>query len=626
MASITWWNRLEPRPRASQVAETLAAEVRDPLWFLARQWQLGEFRGEDAGSPAVVRLTTRLTRPAAWAAQGGDVALGTGPLEPVVLGEAFGADLATRVELGHTFLALLRDRYAPDPVPEAVVTAIRTAFPLRPWTAVRIVGRLLEVTDAALAADVAAGGLPSAALIEAFAAAGAELDVDSPVLGLAAGRVLVTDALRGDRWVVTVAGDVVTADVAVVPDEEAAAFALVCAGRAVDGVATLAAAPGAAPLTTPEAVAAVADLRQWVARGFGAVSAEPAPPAAWSADELRYDVRLRAADGDGGRLVLSARPDADGDLDWYAFDVVGTPAGGGGPVTTATTSALPAHVRFRGMPNARWWDFENAGTDFGAVVPDRRDLAKLVVVDFMLVHGNDWFLLPYQQPVGTLCTVASLLVYDVFGDAFLVPRADAKPADPPPGERWSMFSTTTADGPAGFFLLPPTVGTAGLPSEALERVRFGRDETANLVWAVEQVTENGVGAPWPGHEREQAVRAAVPEEPASPDASLRYRLMTPTPEHWVPFVPAVADADRGRVTLQRAAMPTAAGGLTEPAGRLLRGTGEVREEDLPRTGLAVTRIAVRARTSDGGTLLWLVRRVTPGTGEAMSGLAFDQVE
>jgi hypothetical protein len=625
MASITWWNRLEPRPRAPQVAETLAAEVRDPLWFLARQWQLGEFRGEDAGSPAVVRLTTRLTRPAAWVAPGGDVTLGAGLVEPVVLGEAFGADLATRVELGHTFLALLGDRYAPAAVPTAVLTDIRTAFQVRPWTAVRAVGRLFEVTDAALAAGVASGGLPTAALVAAFEAAGTTLDVDSPVTGLGGDQVLVTDALRGHRWVVAVAGDVVTADVAVVPDEDATAFALVCAGRAVDGVAVLAAPAGVAPLAAPEAVAAVADLRQWVARVFGAVSAEPVPPAAWSPDELRYDVRLRGADGSGAGLVLSARPDADGDLDWYAFDVAAT-SGAGGAVVTATTSALPAHVRFRGMPNARWWDFETAGADFGAVVPDRRDLAKLVVVDFMLVHGNDWFLLPYQQPVGTLCTVASLLVHDVFGDDFLVPRADASPVAPPPGERWSMFSTTTPDGPASFFLLPPTAGTAALPSDPLERVRFGRDETANLVWAVEQVTENGVGAPWSGHEREQAVRAAVPEERRPPDAVLRYRLMTPTPEHWVPFVPAVADADRGRITLQRAGMPTAEGGLTEPASRLLAGTDDLREEDLPRTGLTVTRTAVRARNPDGTTLLWQVRRVTQGTGEATGGLSFDQVE
>jgi hypothetical protein len=42
------------RSRLQQdLKHSLAAQVRDPLWFLARQWQLGEFRGEDA---ALARL------------------------------------------------------------------------------------------------------------------------------------------------------------------------------------------------------------------------------------------------------------------------------------------------------------------------------------------------------------------------------------------------------------------------------------------------------------------------------------------------------------------------------------------------------------------------------------------
>ena len=33
------------------MARSLQAQVRDALWMVARQWQLGEFRGDDAGSP-----------------------------------------------------------------------------------------------------------------------------------------------------------------------------------------------------------------------------------------------------------------------------------------------------------------------------------------------------------------------------------------------------------------------------------------------------------------------------------------------------------------------------------------------------------------------------------------------
>ena len=50
MASITIWVRLEPRPRDGALDESLQAQVRDPLWLLARQWQFGEFQGENTGS------------------------------------------------------------------------------------------------------------------------------------------------------------------------------------------------------------------------------------------------------------------------------------------------------------------------------------------------------------------------------------------------------------------------------------------------------------------------------------------------------------------------------------------------------------------------------------------------
>ena len=51
MPSITSWMRLEPRSRNAEMKTSLQARVYDPLWLLARQWQLGEFQGEDNGSP-----------------------------------------------------------------------------------------------------------------------------------------------------------------------------------------------------------------------------------------------------------------------------------------------------------------------------------------------------------------------------------------------------------------------------------------------------------------------------------------------------------------------------------------------------------------------------------------------
>ena len=70
LSSITFWNRLEPRPRSTDLANALAARVRDPAWFLARQWQLGEFQGEDAGSPAYLRIHATTSPMVAWSPAG----------------------------------------------------------------------------------------------------------------------------------------------------------------------------------------------------------------------------------------------------------------------------------------------------------------------------------------------------------------------------------------------------------------------------------------------------------------------------------------------------------------------------------------------------------------------------
>ena len=65
LPTITTWNRLEARPRTQSFERALRAEARDPLWMLTKQWQMGEFRGADAGSPTFAKLqiaTTRLTK------------------------------------------------------------------------------------------------------------------------------------------------------------------------------------------------------------------------------------------------------------------------------------------------------------------------------------------------------------------------------------------------------------------------------------------------------------------------------------------------------------------------------------------------------------------------------------
>ncbi|MFJ5830906.1 hypothetical protein [Streptomyces sp. NPDC093089] len=139
MSSITSWTRLEPRARTGDLRPSLEGQVHDPAWMLARQWQLGEFLGDDAGTPVWVRVrghADRITRfrpgPAAGAGTDYD---GATPLEALVEAEPAGrratsADLRSGAEAGQHLLRLLRSAGLPaEPLAEAVAM-ILDDFPL----------------------------------------------------------------------------------------------------------------------------------------------------------------------------------------------------------------------------------------------------------------------------------------------------------------------------------------------------------------------------------------------------------------------------------------------------------------------------------------------------------------
>jgi hypothetical protein len=341
---------------------------------------------------------------------------------------------------------------------------------------------------------------------------------------------------------------------------------------------------------------------------------------------------------DRDRVTLRARAGPFGELDWYAFDEVDRirPGNPGPDPDTMRTSLLPAMVGFAGMPDPRWWHLEDARFNWASVDTDRRELGKVLVMDFMLVQGNDWFVVPFAQEVGTLVQVDQLLVRDVFGDWTRVDRTDE--VDGAGDERWTMFSTTAPGretGLAEWFLLPPVALRSTLDGPDLEEVRFVRDEQANLVWAIEATTEDGTGRPWSGRERALDVPDETP--PAPPTAApLRYRLQTTVPVNWIPFVPVQIDAARRAVALERAAMRRLIDGVlrpVRPVGRILNPTNladrnlyRVREEEIARPGVRLLRADRRTRWTDGSTHLWTSRRRRATEGEVVSGLRYDSGE
>lgn len=117
--AITAYNRLEPRARTEDFERSLRAEIRDPLWMLTRQWQMGELEMEDAGTAIDARLLTSQVHVdrVALEAEDGRAYDEKTPLETMVERETVPFTHALRVQVGQYFLKLhtpaLRTKYAP---------------------------------------------------------------------------------------------------------------------------------------------------------------------------------------------------------------------------------------------------------------------------------------------------------------------------------------------------------------------------------------------------------------------------------------------------------------------------------------------------------------------------------
>ncbi|MGV8977823.1 MAG: hypothetical protein ACOH17_07250 [Cellulomonas sp.] len=549
---------------------SLQAQVRDPLWFLARQWQLGEFAGEDAGSPVQATMSVQSRPLTGYAPDGTGVAAAAFDrglaLEahvervPVVLNVRGSAQLGRRVE--NALRASL-----PASSADAAIVALRAAYPIAP-------------TAPPDAAEDSLGRAMRATL---------------------AGRVVDGLAL-------------------------ATAYAVAQAGGAPS--------PALPPAATEPAVAAV--LTELVAYRASLYS-EPSGDDAWRSRRLDYAATVTstavAVDASGPDTVALVAPDfRGGDLDWFSFSLASAPSDApSAPAapneTVQTFNFLPGHVTFRGMPAPRWWEFEDGVTDFGAITPDKVDLATLLVMEFALVFGNDWFEVPVPTTVGSLSRITTLVVTDTFGVRTVVEPTESLSVggDQAP---WSMFTISGSGGRSPYLLMPPCLGVV-MEGAPLEDVVLLRDDMAAMAWAVEHRLHGPMDVAIDALQLAFEHDAAYPTPPLPTQVpggpAQTYVLQTEVPDNWIPLVPVVAPS--GARYLRRGVLVRPGRGdvhadaaLLEPGHPLF-----VADESVPREGAEVTRYFRRIRWSDGSTTTWLAHQNRPGRGPGWSGLGFDLV-
>jgi hypothetical protein len=413
-----------------------------------------------------------------------------------------------------------------------------------------------------------------------------------------------------------------------VPDSESRRFLGIVAGRAPDGARLYAdlapavrpkgkkaqALPADPPVDPGDAAAVLGAATAWLA-WYDALFLEPGSGgAAWLDERLEYAFGVSAPG-----LALEADELVDGRLDWHAFSVGGTAtAPGGKPVDLDPLSVVPSPVSYPGMPAQRFWELEDAVVDFGGVEAQPEDLGRMLLTEFALVFGADWLMVPVEAPLGSVVSIVSLDVRDTFGRTLRIGPTSALEGSL---GGWRMFTVSGA--PDDGLLLPPVLA-AKLQGRDIEEVLLLRDETANLAWAVERRIEGQNGAPVDRAQVGAETNGDAPAAPPESNGALAYRLATTVPEHWLPLLPQ-------RTQVQDPSLGLRLGTLdgNRPLGQLLQPlTGDVllREEEVPREGVRVTRAYQLGRWVDGSTFLWLARRKGVGRGEGSSGLRYDVLD
>ncbi len=602
--TITTWNRLEGRTRAEDFDRALKAEARDALWMISKQWQMGEFIGDDAGSPVLAKVhmeTTRLNK----YQPGGGAAI------------PFEQDIPLEVKVEHQAIPFKQGE-------------LEIALDLR-----LLMGRQWLKWIAQVDSNLKSEYIKEYGIKKPLANQESDAKICAHVkvwqqFAAVAGRCMDGYALYeylkqdpGHHAYHTTSGDTI---------------------------------PG---VDTDAKRTAIDDLAEKFISWYERLYYQPHEQEnlSWKPEYLEHQFACSAPTG-GAEKVLMADEYYHGHLDWYNLDINQDQSGleevpGQPPPENVeqsiTHTFIPTSVTFGGMPDPRWWTFEDRKTDLSFIKPDTTDLNKLLLLDFILVYSNDWYLVPFTLPRGSLANIKGLMVTNVFGEnTWVEPAGSGSDED---WQRWNMYSLNvrgTEDIPADLSLVVLPTAPKVLEGKPMEEIFMLRDEIANMVWGVESIVPLATGKSKPGKEAGYELKARLRQlldgtDPAPMEidyqAKIRYQLVNSVPEQWIPLVPVHLDGDKREIQLQRAAMPRILENdphipkKIEPRTSLLReGLDQspkkpyfIHEEEISRAGIKIHKSFQRTRWYDGKVYNWLGIRKQVGKGAGSSGLAFDQI-
>jgi hypothetical protein len=588
LPTVISWNRLEGRPRTHDFSRALKAEVRDALWMLTKQWQMGELNAEDAGSPVFSKIHIATTQLNTYTAADHDT-------------QNFEGNVPLEVKVEQKKIPFIREN-------KIISIDIRLQMG-QYWL------RMLKKSG---------------------------LDYNSQYINLY-GFVLSPQSRELDY---------------IYANREVWQQYAAISGRSLDGYRLYQhisdgkmASEGI--LIEPENIADQdlldqngAAFKTW----FESMYYQPLEDQndAWLPDRLEYQLACSAVSG-SQQKNLQASEYYSGHLDWYSFDIEQKQILDNElPKKTDTQTFIPSHVQFAGMPDTRWWKFEDGKTSLGDIKPSTTDLGKLLLMEFGLIFSNDWFMIPYKLPVGSLANIEGLTVTNNFGETTWI---NATEVENEVGLPWSMFKLNSSKQNNTVFLAPSAMKVH--EGNSLEEILLIKDEISNMVWGIETIVPMPTGKGEKGNELALRIRQfhekivqsdALPLEiPYAADIS--YLAMTTVPENWIPFIPVHVLGDNRETQLQRASMPRIIQGDPQPAVKIKPQTSILREglenvdddggvvplayyiheEEVPRSGIKIQQSFQRTRWTNGEIFVWLGMKKKTGKGEGNSNLSFDQI-
>ena len=354
------YTRLEPQSITGDPTPGVAATLHDPLWSLFRQWQVGEFCGEDAGTPLTVTIGTAVAPVTLFAA------VEAGPGETVV-GEPIGERAAL-------------DRQIETEPPATTGPGSRAR---------------------AEAAQVLVTGLTEIGLTVADGLA-SRYPFSSDAIGANDSRaVAMVIASSADAEQIAKALELGAPDWLTPGGEPARAASAAWLSWYRTNVSPLAGSPSwdRSRLEYNFSIATDAGPTQQV---FTA-------PAHLGGDIDWYSLDSSPGAVMSGAASLPRRPRFD---DWRRRPLRVDP------------TMLVAPLRFAGMPADRFWEFEDGQVNLGATSVQRNDPARLCLIEFATIYGCDWFLVPLDIPASGFTTLRRVTVTDTFGEKTEIERAD----------------------------------------------------------------------------------------------------------------------------------------------------------------------------------------------------------